>query len=119
MALISCKECKKEVSSAAQSCPHCGCPLPSLNETDLQIIEAGLTFAKGRIVAGLVFWPALIWLLIPVFSGGDAAEFTSRWALSRWFLGFGALWYILSEIERNLYVRKLQKAETNKQGKKS
>jgi len=27
--LILCRECKREISSEAISCPHCGCPLPS------------------------------------------------------------------------------------------
>ena len=27
MALIQCKECGKEISEQAKSCPHCGCPL--------------------------------------------------------------------------------------------
>lgn len=28
MALIRCKECGKEVSSSAVTCPHCGVPEP-------------------------------------------------------------------------------------------
>jgi hypothetical protein len=27
MALISCPECKKQVSTLASACPHCGCPI--------------------------------------------------------------------------------------------
>ena len=27
MSLIKCRECAKEVSSEASSCPHCGCPI--------------------------------------------------------------------------------------------
>ncbi|MDO4198370.1 MAG: hypothetical protein Q4D13_05230 [Erysipelotrichaceae bacterium] len=27
MALVKCKECGKEISSKAATCPHCGCPL--------------------------------------------------------------------------------------------
>ena len=27
MALIKCKECRKEISDLAASCPHCGAPL--------------------------------------------------------------------------------------------
>lgn len=27
MALIGCRECSKEISSSAVSCPHCGCPV--------------------------------------------------------------------------------------------
>ena len=29
MALIKCKECGREISSAATSCPHCGAPVKS------------------------------------------------------------------------------------------
>lgn len=32
MALISCKECKKEVSQKAETCPHCGIKSPGLKE---------------------------------------------------------------------------------------
>lgn len=27
MSLIICKECGKEISDQAESCPHCGCPV--------------------------------------------------------------------------------------------
>jgi len=27
MALINCKECNQEISSKAEKCPHCGCPI--------------------------------------------------------------------------------------------
>jgi hypothetical protein len=27
VALVSCPECEREVSSHAKSCPHCGCPI--------------------------------------------------------------------------------------------
>ncbi len=26
MALTKCRECRKEISSDARTCPHCGCP---------------------------------------------------------------------------------------------
>src|SRR5436190_21534483 len=29
MALVACPECAREVSTRAESCPHCGCPLDS------------------------------------------------------------------------------------------
>lgn len=32
MALASCRECGKDVSSEARSCPHCGAPRPALKE---------------------------------------------------------------------------------------
>jgi len=33
MALIKCKECGKEISDKAVSCPHCGCPLGNTQST--------------------------------------------------------------------------------------
>lgn len=29
MSLITCRECRREISSEATSCPHCGCPSPA------------------------------------------------------------------------------------------
>ena len=26
MAMIDCRECEKQISSRAKTCPHCGCP---------------------------------------------------------------------------------------------
>ncbi|WP_279050118.1 hypothetical protein [Cedecea davisae] len=34
MAMIKCKECKKEVSSKAKECPHCGVKNPGVKATD-------------------------------------------------------------------------------------
>lgn len=38
MALVRCFECGREVSSYAASCPHCGCPVPRL-ENEVQTIQ--------------------------------------------------------------------------------
>ncbi|MBT4843587.1 MAG: zinc ribbon domain-containing protein, partial [Anaerolineae bacterium] len=42
MALISCPECKKQISSQAKSCPNCGYPLDNL-EKSLQITRPELS----------------------------------------------------------------------------
>lgn len=34
MALIKCRECGKEISKSASTCPYCGRPDPQLNEKD-------------------------------------------------------------------------------------
>jgi hypothetical protein len=34
MALIACEDCKKEISSRAAACPHCGCPVPQVDEVE-------------------------------------------------------------------------------------
>lgn len=36
MALKGCRECKKEVSTEAMACPHCGCPFPTEKKEDLK-----------------------------------------------------------------------------------
>lgn len=32
MALLPCRECQREISEEARSCPHCGAPFPAQNE---------------------------------------------------------------------------------------
>ena len=39
MALIKCKECGKEISDAADSCPHCGFPLKQESNNDENITK--------------------------------------------------------------------------------
>jgi DNA-binding MarR family transcriptional regulator len=34
MALTTCRECKREVSSVAKACPHCGAPNPDAKNSD-------------------------------------------------------------------------------------
>lgn len=50
MALKKCKECTKEVSTKALSCPHCGCPTKSQNNF------IGCSIAT--IIFILLFWVA-------------------------------------------------------------
>lgn len=40
MALITCKECKKEISDKARACPNCGCPVDMIdNQKVVEPIE--------------------------------------------------------------------------------
>jgi len=47
MALITCPDCKKEISSEAESCPNCGRPMstaikcPNCKSTNVEKISAG------------------------------------------------------------------------------
>lgn len=55
MALIRCPECKKQISSKAKACPHCGFPLDDVikpNEEEL-VIEPLLERKKSSIVASI------------------------------------------------------------------
>lgn len=68
MALIRCPECKKQISSRAKACPHCGFPLDDVikpNEEDL-VIEPILERKKSSIVASIF----LFLFLEIVFTGG-------------------------------------------------
>lgn len=60
MALIKCKECKKEVSSSAKTCPHCGIKNP------------GVT--AGSIVAGLGLLLVIGWIVVKCT--GDSGDTT-------------------------------------------
>lgn len=44
MALIKCPECNKEISDKAESCPHCGFPLPKLPD-----LENNMLLFKGKL----------------------------------------------------------------------
>ena len=57
MALTKCKECKKEVSTSAKVCPHCGVKNP------------GTT--AGQAIGGFVVLVLLVWGAIKIFGGSD------------------------------------------------
>jgi hypothetical protein len=70
MALKPCKECGKEVSTSAKTCPHCGVKEPVVN-TVAQTI-------KGLATLGVIGAIAVIWLQ----SGSDKSGTTSNNAAS-------------------------------------
>lgn len=63
MPIINCPECNKELSDAAQSCPHCGFPLTSKNSTS-GFIDGSTRPSKVRNVGlllgvGILLFPYL------------------------------------------------------------
>ena len=63
MALIKCKECGKQISSSAEKCVHCGCPIKSKSKkktTKKNLIPI--------IVGGIII---IVVLLIILLTGGD------------------------------------------------
>lgn len=56
MALIECKECKKQISSDAASCPHCGKPIKTENPTQVKDAASG---CLGIIFLALIFFAAI------------------------------------------------------------
>ena len=50
MALISCAECGKNISSKAKSCPHCGCPIVSaIGQVAIKIPRLGSPFFSRKV----------------------------------------------------------------------
>ncbi|MBL4831619.1 MAG: zinc ribbon domain-containing protein [Aliivibrio sp.] len=107
MALVACKECNKEISDTALTCPHCGISTPGISNHDIEIEIKRNSFLAKRWVAGLPFWLGVLWLVLPMFNGAGREEISAAWQLSKWLIGFGTVHYVLSEIERNLFERKV------------
>lgn len=60
MALTKCKECKKEVSTQAKTCPHCGVKDPGVKLSDMLI--------------GLVFLVVIGWGAVALLSNDEPEE---------------------------------------------
>lgn len=64
MALIQCPECKKDVSSEANSCPHCGYPIKTEEKVDVQNIHTEQTITE---TTSSIKNPTVAVLLVIVF----------------------------------------------------
>jgi hypothetical protein len=56
MALLKCNECGKDVSDKAVLCPHCGAPLPTLSEGQVENLKKQFMFSQTRWLAGTSFF---------------------------------------------------------------
>jgi hypothetical protein len=56
MALTTCPECRREISSRAEACPHCGCPLRGgadiVDGRRVRTVERTAKRFKGLMVLG-------------------------------------------------------------------
>jgi hypothetical protein len=109
MALVPCKECEKQIAQAATSCPHCGIASPGISDNDLATQTTRNRFLKQRWIGGLPFWLGVVWLAMPMLTGGAKDEVILAWEISKWLIGFGVIHYVISEVDRNLFERKLAK----------
>lgn len=106
MALIKCKECDGQVSDKATTCPHCGINLPTLTKEQLEDVKKHIYFAQGRIWGGVAFFSGVILVLWPIIFDMSDAAISNAWKIGRWIIGGGLFYYVISEIERNLYKKK-------------
>lgn len=65
MAMITCKECGKEISSTAERCPHCGCKTRYGKETeDSKRNSTALWVGLALVVIGaILFFPACMTMI--------------------------------------------------------
>lgn len=61
MSLIKCKECGKEISDQAYTCPHCGCPMDLYHAKDNYVEEkkeeSFFSSTMFCVVMFLLVWP--------------------------------------------------------------
>jgi len=93
MALTTCPDCGKQVSTAAQSCPNCGRPITADREVRAIGVPTTTTQATSKrlkaqqLIAGLLFAVGVV--LTFVASSADANP--TFWAL---LALIGLVWYI-------------------------
>lgn len=55
MALISCPECRREISEDAVSCPHCGFPLAKISGSAGDVVVVRRGFALAAVILATVY----------------------------------------------------------------
>jgi hypothetical protein len=97
MAITQCRECKKEVSDIAATCPHCGAPSP--NRTSEQIeLQAKIKKSLKRSL-----W-AVATIVASFFAAMESQEF-AYWPFI--LLGIGFLQYFYFMVGYAIAKRKL------------
>jgi len=96
MALINCPECKREISSMAISCPHCGIPMSSVQDTkttgeSITTIQETSKRLKKQIIYSII----AILISIPLFIVAVSDNNRSLGLISILLFFIGAIWYIV------------------------
>ena len=98
MALLSCPECSREVSSAAVTCPQCGYPIADINASTsadkVQLVEQ--TSKNIKMQAALAFLVILI--SIPILYFGLDHNIGLIKFLGYIILGAGFLWFAYAAV---------------------
>ncbi|MGI2021694.1 zinc-ribbon domain-containing protein [Shewanella glacialipiscicola] len=97
MALIKCSECSHDVSDKATSCPKCGAPILSVNETlaagvNIQTIQETSKKFKLQQIAAIA-------LFIIGFTMSISRVSNPNYELSVWpgmFMLVGLVWYVIN-----------------------
>ena len=94
MALITCLDCGKRVSSRAESCPNCGAPIGGEENNDKPVkvlVERTGKNLKGQMV---ICWMAFVLGIITVFS----AKETGDRQIGVWIILGTIVWYVVIKL---------------------
>ena len=67
MALANCKECEKEVSTSAKTCPSCGVPNPTAKVENMLGMKVKKGSTEGNaigIIIMVAFWGVVIFAIV-------------------------------------------------------
>jgi len=98
MALISCSECGKEVSDKAASCPNCGAPIATLQETIATgtqiktIQETSKIFKLHAVISVFLIIIGTVWLI------GEIMSLEPIGAMPVLFIFVGLIWFTVNRI---------------------
>ncbi|WP_409266801.1 hypothetical protein [Massilia sp. BHUDP2] len=109
MALVQCKECGGSVSNSAAVCPHCGVAAPALSVAEKRQLTIDLKRAAYGRLGGFAFFAGIAWVCFPMLSGAEKEAVVSAWGGAKFLIFGGLLAYVISEIDRNLELRRRSK----------
>ena len=105
MALIACPECGKDISTKAETCPHCGAPIgaaPEVNATGTQIRTIQETSKRLKthiLISAILFWGGFVWMFLYILSArtdGDSPSILTYFVATIMILT-GLIWYIVTK----------------------
>lgn len=104
MALINCRECNREISNQAASCPQCGSPIAIAKESaaaGADLITTQLTskkFKKHTLLAMLVAAVGLVISCSQFAAMDPEADPSGSLLFGSLLLWVGGIWYVVTRI---------------------
>ena len=99
MALISCPECKREISSLATSCPQCGTPIAAAaavratGDTLTTTQSTAKRFKAQTLIAALLIVLGFLIALVSAQTPGSSGT-----SFGAWMFVLGVLWYLVTRV---------------------
>lgn len=94
MALVACHECRKDVSTQAASCPHCGAPVSGSGASVVTTQQTAKSLKLHMVVSGLMI---VVGVIAMIATNGPHTS-PALWAAL--LVVFGGVWLIVTKIRR-------------------